>query len=139
MSAQDSYQLQFKGHMETIQDTPEETFGARNRHTWSEKMPVKLHDQQSSFVAKPRGRPFSRESDWRTIALVSAGMVAGLALGAGIALLMAPQSGEHTRLAIGRELRKRRPWRLTAWERLGEEFQDAARYGRNRIRSRGGL
>ncbi|MEO7042336.1 MAG: YtxH domain-containing protein [Gemmatimonadaceae bacterium] len=72
------------------------------------------------------------------MALVSAGIVAGVVLGAGVALLMAPQSGEHTRLAIGREFRKRRPWRRTPWERLGEEFRQAARAGRNRLRLRDG-
>lgn len=127
-----------KRHMDTIQDTPEETFGAQNRHTWSQKMPVRLHDPKPSLVSKPRGRPFSRQSDWRTVAMVSAGIVAGVVLGAGVALLMAPQSGEHTRLAIGRELRKRRPWRRTPWERLGEEFREAARFGRSRLRLREG-
>ena len=102
-------------------------------------MPITMNDHQPPRVSKPRGRPFSTESNWRTIALVSAGMVAGALLGAGMALLVAPQSGEHTRLAIGRELRKRRPWRQTPWERFGEEFREAARYGRKRLPTGGRL
>ena len=66
-----------------------------------------------------------------------AGIVAGMVLGAGVALLVAPQSGEHTRLALSRELRRRRPWRKSSWERLGEEFREAARFGRNRLRGSG--
>ncbi|MEO7102605.1 MAG: hypothetical protein ABI119_04650 [Gemmatimonadaceae bacterium] len=100
-------------------------------------MPVRSREHQMSLVTRPRGRPFSREADWRTVALVSAGILAGVVVGAGVALLMAPQSGEHTRLAIGRELRKRRPWRQSPWERLGDGFREAARYGRKHLPTRG--
>ncbi len=120
--------------METIHDTPDETVGVRTRRSWAEK---RLSRRESAPIQKPRGKPFSREADWRAIALISAGLAAGLVLGAGLALLVAPQSGEHTRLALSQELRRRRPWRKSSWERLGEEFRDAARFGRNRLRSSG--
>ena len=76
---------------------------------------------------KPRGRPFSREANWRVAALVGAGVAAGAVLGAGIALLMAPQSGAHTRLSLSREMRRRRPWNTSPWEQLGDELRKAAR------------
>ena len=120
--------------MDTIHDSPKQTFGAQIRRTWSERTPDRAAKSGKEPPSRPHGRPFSREADWRTVALVSAGIVAGMVLGAGVALLVAPQSGEHTRLALSRELRRRRPWRKSSWERLGEEFREAARFGRSRLR-----
>jgi hypothetical protein len=104
--------------MDTIQDTPEETSGVQSRFHWRRKAGPDVRE-------KPRGRPFAREADWRTVALVGAGVAAGVILGAGMALLMAPQSGAHTRLALTRELRRRRPWRTSPWEQLGAELHKA--------------
>lgn len=84
---------------------------------------------------KPRGKPYSREIDWPLIGLVGASVAAGAALGAGIALLTAPKSGEHTRLAIASGLRNRRPWHQSPWEKLSDELQKAAR--RKRFRHAG--
>lgn len=82
---------------------------------------------------KPRGKPYSRELDWKLVVLVGASVAVGAALGAGVALLTAPQSGEHTRLAIASELRRRRPRRhQTPWEKLSQELQKAARMKRFR-------
>lgn len=113
--------------MDTIQDTPEETFVARARY-------ARIPRPKVETLSKARGRPFAREADWRSVALVGAGIAAGAVLGAGIALLMAPQSGAHTRLALTREFRRRRPWQTSPWERLGDELKKAARR-RNRALS----
>ena len=75
-------------------------------------------------VTRARGRPYSREVNWRLFALVGASMAAGVALGAGIALLTAPQSGGHTRLALARELRRHRPWERSPWDKLGDNLND---------------
>jgi hypothetical protein len=83
----------------------------------------------------PKGKPYSREPNWATIAMVGAGVTAGIVLGAGIALLLAPRSGAHTRLALSRELRRRRPWRQSPWEELGDELKQVARRGRRRLRA----
>jgi gas vesicle protein len=70
------------------------------------------------------------ETDWREIAIFGAGLALGLALGAGAALLGAPQSGEETRAALrGRARRlKRSTTRRSrdAWTELGDELRGAA-------------
>ncbi|MGI9089986.1 MAG: hypothetical protein ACR2GG_02645 [Gemmatimonadaceae bacterium] len=81
---------------------------------------------------KPRGKPYSRQIDWRLVALVGASVAAGAALGAGVALLTAPQSGEHTRLAMASKLRHSRPRQQSPWEKLSNELQKAARRKRFR-------
>ncbi len=81
---------------------------------------------------KPRGKPFSRRIDWHVVALVGASVAAGAAVGAGIALLTAPQSGEHTRLSLARQLRRHRPRSESPWEKLSEELHKAARRKRFR-------
>jgi gas vesicle protein len=72
----------------------------------------------------------SGETDWQQIAIFGAGMALGLALGAGAALLAAPQSGEETRAALrGRARRlKRTTTRRSrdAWTELGDELRGAA-------------
>jgi len=96
----------------------------RSRRLWRPKLRRKAHP---GSVDTPRGRPFEREANWRSVALVGAGIAAGVVLGAGIALLIAPQSGAHTRLALSRQIRRHRPWRRSPWEQLGQELNRAAR------------
>lgn len=116
--------------MDTIQDIPEETSGRPRRHFWRPKRRA----TGPSMVITPRGEPFTRETDWHTVALVGAGIAAGAVLGAGVALLLAPQSGAHTRLALGREIRRRRPWRgESPWSQLGAELRRAARHRNRRL------
>jgi hypothetical protein len=58
---------------------------------------------------EPQGQPYEREVDWRMIGLISLSVSLGALIGAGVALLTAPRSGAHTRLALAREMRRRRP------------------------------
>jgi hypothetical protein len=116
--------------MDTIQDSPEETFGPKRPRFWRPKR----RTGATTMVVQPRGKPFAREADWHTVMLVGAGIAAGAVLGAGVALLMAPQSGAHTRLALGREMRRRRPWRGDSpWSQLGAELRRAARHRNRRL------
>lgn len=114
--------------MDTIEDSPEETAAGMPRHWTVEGQP--------SQRLRPRGRPYSRDADWRLLAMVAAGIAAGAMIGASVALLTAPQSGAHTRLALTREFRRRRPWKTSPWEQLGEELQKAARRRNRRNGSR---
>lgn len=111
--------------MHTIHDIPKETYGAKFRRAWR---PKSARDRKVAPLSKPRGRPYSRNPDWQTVALVGAGVALGAVIGAGIALLVAPQSGAHTRLALSRELRLRRPWRRGRFERFGDELRQIARH-----------
>src|SRR5512144_3189896 len=78
----------------------------------------------------------AHETDWQRVAIFGAGLALGLTLGAGAALLAAPQSGEETRLAL--RSRARRLSRATgrrsqdAWEELRDELRSAARALRRR-------
>lgn len=58
-------------------------------------------------------------------------MVIGVAIGAGVALLAAPQSGEETRDRIRNRVRHVRG-RYTLWEKLGRELKRAASLRRKR-------
>jgi len=118
--------------MDTIQDTPEETFDAERPRFWKPKWRPEARFKAS---VPARGRPYRYEANWSMVALVSAGVAAGVLVGAGIALLAAPQSGAHTRLALSRGLRRRRPWRHGPWEQLGEELTRAARRKHKRVSS----
>jgi gas vesicle protein len=76
------------------------------------------------------------ETDWQQVAIFGAGVALGLALGAGAALLAAPQSGEETRAALKGRVRriKRTTTRrgMDAWGELGDELRAASRALRRR-------
>jgi gas vesicle protein len=76
------------------------------------------------------------ETDWQQVAIFGAGLALGLALGAGTALLTAPQSGEETRAVLkGRARRIRRATSRRgqdAWAELRDELRNATRSLRRR-------
>lgn len=76
------------------------------------------------------------ELDWQHIAIFSAGAVLGAAIGAGAALLFAPQSGARTRHNIAKRGRRLRTRTADAWEDLRHELRYAARRGRKKLAAR---
>jgi hypothetical protein len=89
---------------------------------------------EDPVIERPRGKSYRRSVDWQHVGLLGAGLVVGALIGAGAALLFAPQSGEETRLAIGRQARHARYRARNAWDDLAYELAGAARRGRRRAR-----
>lgn len=67
------------------------------------------------------------ERSWASPALFASGVALGIALGAGGALLLAPQSGEETRLELSRSARRLGRRGHDVWEDLREELRRARR------------
>jgi hypothetical protein len=78
-------------------------------------------------VPQPRsdGIPYETVPDWNNIGLFAAGVAVGAVLGAAVALLMAPATGEETRHSISRRVRRLRG-DDDVWDELAEELQRAA-------------
>jgi gas vesicle protein len=76
------------------------------------------------------------ELDWQHIAIFTAGALLGAALGAGAALLFAPQSGARTRHDLAKRGRHLRTRTSDAWEDLRHELRYAARRGRKKLAAR---
>jgi hypothetical protein len=78
-------------------------------------------------IAQPRpdGLPSETVPDWNNIGLFTAGIAVGAILGATVALLMAPASGDETRHGIARRVRKLRG-DDDIWDDLAEELERAA-------------
>lgn len=74
---------------------------------------------------RPRGRPYRNVSDARTVSTLGVGMVIGAVIGAGIALLVAPQAGFDTRRLLTRKVDRLRGKR-GVWGKLGRELRRAA-------------
>jgi hypothetical protein len=85
-------------------------------------------------VERPRGSSFRRAVDWEHVGLLGAGPFVGALVGAGAALLLAPQSGVATRGATRRQARFARHRATDAWSELADELAAAARRGRRRAR-----
>jgi gas vesicle protein len=73
------------------------------------------------------------ETDWQQVAIFAVGALLGAAVGAGAALLLAPQTGEDARQGLARRGRRLRARTANAWEDLREELEFAARRGRRKI------
>jgi hypothetical protein len=99
----------------------------RRRHS------LKREDTPAA-VERPRGSSFRRSVDWQHVGLLGAGLLVGAVVGAGAALLFAPQSGEETRTIIRRQARNARHRASDAWSDLADELAAATRRGRRRAR-----
>jgi hypothetical protein len=74
---------------------------------------------------KADGLPYETVPDWNNIGLFTAGVAVGAVLGAAVALLLAPASGDETRQGIARRVRHLRG-NDDIWDELAEELELAA-------------
>jgi gas vesicle protein len=87
--------------------------------------PAEHPEGERNHVPRPRGRPYRHVANVRSASMLGLGMIVGAVLGAGVALLVAPQSGAEARRFIARRaggLRRRGG----VWTRLGLELRRAA-------------
>jgi hypothetical protein len=71
--------------------------------------------------------------DWERVAVFGTGIALGAVLGAGVALLFAPASGEDARAAIVRRGSRLAKGGRDAWDELRDELEWAARRGKRRV------
>ncbi len=75
---------------------------------------------------KDDGLPREMVPDWNNIGLFTAGIAVGAVLGAAVALLFAPASGEEIRHNLRRRARRERDDYEDVWGELAEELERAA-------------
>lgn len=98
-----------------------------NSHKQSKSAPPSEQAPPPGSVPQPNsdGLPYETVPDWNNIGLFAAGIAVGAVLGAAVALLMAPATGEETRHSISRRVRRLRG-DDDVWDELAEELQQAA-------------
>jgi len=74
---------------------------------------------------RPQGRPYRNVGNARAVSMLGVGMVIGAVIGAGVAILVAPDSGSGTRRKISRRMRKLRG-DPGVWTKLGRQLRRAA-------------
>ena len=84
----------------------------------------------------PRGRPYEEPRNWKQIGLLAAGIAAGAAVGAGVALLFTDMTGPQRRAGIARRARHLGHDTEQRWEDLAFALKEAARTTRDRFRHR---
>ena len=84
----------------------------------------------------PRARPFDEARNWKELGLLAAGIAAGAAIGAGVALLFTSETGPQRRAGIARRARLFGHDTEQRWEDLGFALTEAARGARDRFRHR---
>ena len=87
-------------------------------------------DYDASAPAEPVGRSYDEKRDWRGAGALSLGIIAGALVGAGVALLLAPQSGEETREQIVTRARRLGTRADEGWDDLRDELSRLRRRSR---------
>lgn len=86
-------------------------------------------------LSRRRGTPSSgSDTDWARVGAFGMGIALGALVGAGAALLYAPQSGTATRAVLRRQARRVGSRATDAWDELGNELRGVARRGRRKVR-----
>lgn len=83
-----------------------------------------------ALAAEPVGRSWEEERDWRGAGILSLGVIAGALVGAGVALLLAPQSGEETRERLAHRARRLGSRADASWDDLRDELRRLRRRSR---------
>ncbi len=98
-----------------------------NSYEQSQSDPPRVKAPPPGSVPQPGsdGLPYETVPDWNNIGLFAAGIAVGAVLGAAVALLMAPATGEETRHGISRRVRRMRG-DDDVWDELAEELEKAA-------------
>ena len=84
----------------------------------------------------PRGRPYDETRNWKQLGLLAAGIAAGAAVGAGVALLFTEKTGPQRRAGLARTARHLGHDAEQRWEDLAFALREAARGTRDRFRHR---
>jgi hypothetical protein len=79
---------------------------------------------------EPVGESYEEERDWRGAGVLGLGIIAGALVGAGVALLLAPQSGEETREEIVSRARLLGARADEGWDDLRDELRRLRRRSR---------
>jgi hypothetical protein len=99
----------------------------------SRATPVHNDDDEDIDASKPHeveGRSFEEEREGRRAGALSLGIIAGALVGAGVALLLAPQSGVETREQIADRARRIRTRADEGWDDLRDELRRLRRRSR---------
>ena len=86
-----------------------------------------------SSMKSASGSSYDEERDWRGTGLFAAGILVGALIGAGTALLFAPQSGDEARDQIAQRVRMARGSAVDKWDDLALELRRAGRRQRRRL------
>jgi len=79
---------------------------------------------------EPVGQSYDEERNWHRAGVLSLGIIAGALVGAGAALLLAPQSGEETREQIVSRARRLSARADEGWDDLRDELRRLRRRSR---------
>jgi hypothetical protein len=88
------------------------------------------------LAVPPVRRAASYSDDHRPTLIFTAGILVGMAVGAGVALMLAPQTGADARRALRRKSRRTLHRGQDAWDDLRDELRHAACSTRHRWQSR---
>ena len=84
--------------------------------------------------ARSSSESSAESRDWARVGMFGAGIAVGALLGAGAALLYAPQSGIEARTLLRGRARRATLRAANRWDELGAELRGAARRSKRKVR-----
>ena len=84
-------------HYSELTSTPARRGFRRGRNRVDEELGAATDD----YGTEAMGSSYEETAEWDNLGIFGAGLAVGLTLGAGLALLLAPRSGEETRELLG--------------------------------------
>jgi hypothetical protein len=90
-------------------------------------------DRGAVTIRTARELPALRTGALERVGLVTAGLVIGALLGAGLAMLLTPRTGAETRALVAKRARRARRDAVRAIDTVGDELRSAARKGRREV------
>lgn len=94
------------------------------------RAPVGEDDFDDAVPSEPVGRSYENEREWNRTGAFGLGILAGALVGAAVALLLAPQSGEETRERIATRARRFGVRADEGWNDLRDELRRLKRRSR---------
>ncbi len=93
-----------------------------------------MEPMDDAYDIEDMGRSYEETMEWDNIGVFGAGLAVGLALGAGLALLLAPRSGEETRELLGERSRWVTDRVSGGLDNVRENVERATRRSRRKLR-----
>jgi len=106
----------------------------RGSHRGSNRRGEGMDAGANGYDTEAMGSSYEETMEWDNIGIFGAGLAAGLALGAGLALLLAPRSGEETREILGERSRWVTDHVAGGFDDLRDGVERATRRSRRKLR-----
>lgn len=124
------------GSLRSRRDNPDPSDSSRRGAARAAATPRPEDISGRATAAHDAEDEYDDDTDWARVGAFGAGIALGALIGAGAALLLAPQSGPELRRGLALRARGARLDARDAWDELGDQLDDLRRAARRKLRGK---